>query len=61
LFDFDVPILEDSSANPEKGTGVLMVCSYGDRFDVDAINRHHLTPKLILSKQGEFCMAIIKD
>ncbi|MFH1503734.1 MAG: valine--tRNA ligase [Candidatus Diapherotrites archaeon] len=53
LFDFDVPIIADSSANPEKGTGVLMVCSYGDKYDVDAINRYKLNPKLIFDKSGK--------
>lgn len=52
LFNFDVPIIADESAEMDKGTGVLMVCSYGDRFDVDAINRHKLEPKLILGKDG---------
>jgi valyl-tRNA synthetase len=53
LFDFEVPIISDESAEPEKGTGVLMICSYGDKFDVDAINRHKLVPKLILNKNGK--------
>jgi len=53
LFNFEVPIIADKSADPEKGTGVLMICSYGDRFDVDAINRHKLNPRLILNKQGK--------
>jgi len=52
LFNHEVPILEDESANIEKGTGILMICSYGDRFDVDAINRHKLEPKLVLSEDG---------
>lgn len=52
LYSYEVPIIADSSANPEKGTGVLMICSYGDRFDVDAINRHKLNPKIILDKSG---------
>lgn len=52
LFNQEVPILEDESADIEKGTGVLMICSYGDRFDVDAINRHKLQPKLILNPNG---------
>lgn len=52
FFNFEVPIISDASANPEKGTGVLMVCSYGDRFDVDAINRHNLDSKVILGIDG---------
>ncbi len=52
LFYHKVPILADESADMEKGTGVLMICSYGDRFDVDAINRHNLAPRVILNKDG---------
>ena len=29
-----------------------MVCSYGDRFDVDAINKHGLEPKIVINKDG---------
>ena len=52
LFNQEVPILEDSSAQIDKGTGVLMVCSYGDKYDAEAINKHKLTPKLVLEKDG---------
>ena len=52
LFDFEVPILADESADIEKGTGVLMICSYGDKYDAEAINRHKLTARVILSKDG---------
>ncbi len=52
LFDFEVPVLEDASAEIEKGTGVLMVCSYGDKFDVDAINRFGLEPRIIFTQDG---------
>ena len=52
LFNQEVPILEDASAEIDKGTGVLMICSYGDRFDADAIQRHKLTPKVIVNPDG---------
>lgn len=52
LFGHEVPIIEDRSANMEKGTGALMVCSYGDKFDVDAITRHKLSPRVIFNKNG---------
>ncbi|MBT4165734.1 valine--tRNA ligase [archaeon] len=52
LFNFEVPILEDESAEIDKGTGVLMICSYGDKYDVKSINRHKLEPKLILNPDG---------
>jgi len=52
LFNQEVLILEDKSADMKKGTGVLMICSYGDRFDVEAINKHKLVPRVIFSEDG---------
>jgi valyl-tRNA synthetase len=34
LFGQKVPILEDPEADPEKGTGVVMCCTFGDQTDV---------------------------
>ena len=39
----------------------VLFFSYGDKFDVDAINRHKLTPKLILDKQGKISEGKYKD
>ena len=66
LFDFEVPIIADKSADIGKGTGALMVCSYGDKFDVDAINRYKLVEKIILNtngtiKEGEYKGLKIKE
>ena len=52
LFNFEVPIMEDKSAEIDKGTGVLMICSYGDKFDVEAINSRKLKPRIVLNKEG---------
>ena len=53
LFEYDVPIIADKSADIEKGTAVLMVCSYGDKYDVDAIKRYKLEPRVIFSLDGK--------
>ena len=52
LFDFEVPIMPDEFADMKKGTGAMMICSYGDKYDVEAITRHKLTPKIILNQNG---------
>jgi len=52
LFNHEVLIMADESAEIDKGTGVLMVCSYGDKYDAEAINKHNLEPRLILEKDG---------
>ena len=35
LFLAPVPIMADENADPEKGTGILMVCTFGDAMDVE--------------------------
>ena len=35
LFKAPVPIIADEGADPEKGTGILMVCTFGDAADVE--------------------------
>ncbi|MFW6312093.1 MAG: class I tRNA ligase family protein, partial [Nanoarchaeota archaeon] len=35
LFDYEVPIMEDSSVAKDKGTGLMMVCTFGDKEDID--------------------------
>jgi len=52
LFEFEVPIIADESADMEKGTGVLMICSYGDKYDAEAVNRHKLKPRIVLNLDG---------
>jgi valyl-tRNA synthetase len=52
LFNQEVPILADESAQIDKGTGVLMICSYGDKYDAASIAKHKLTPKIVLEPNG---------
>ncbi len=61
IFNHEVPIIVDDSADIEKGTGILMVCSYGDKYDVEAIKRHKLKPKIIFSKKGLLPIAPYKE
>jgi len=35
LFENKVPILPDEKVNPEKGTGLVMCCTFGDKTDVE--------------------------
>jgi len=52
VFGNEVPIIADDSASIDKGTGAMMVCAYGDKYDVDAVNRHKLEPRVIFNKNG---------
>ena len=39
LFDFEVPIMIDERADPEKGTGLVMCCTFGDSTDMEWLRR----------------------
>lgn len=52
LFHVPVPIMSDSMADPEKGTGVVMVCTYGDQTDVEWVKRLKLASRQILDRDG---------
>lgn len=53
LFKQKVPIFADTSAHMEKGTGILMICSYGDKYDVEAVHKRKLTPRVIFTPDGK--------
>lgn len=53
LFGYKVPIFTDESANPEKGSGILIVCSFGDKFDAEAIAKRKLEPRILFTKDGK--------
>lgn len=35
LYDFDVPVLADENAQIDKGTGIVMCCTFGDAVDLE--------------------------
>lgn len=53
LFDFEVPILPDERADPEKGTGIVMCCTFGDQADIDWQKAHNLPIKTAIGKNGK--------
>ena len=53
LFGVKVPILEDDSVEMDKGTGIMMCCTFGDEADIEKWRKHELELKLILNKYGK--------
>jgi valyl-tRNA synthetase len=53
LFGQTVPILEDAGADPEKGTGAVMCCTFGDSADVTWWYTHHLPLVEALGRDGK--------
>jgi valyl-tRNA synthetase len=54
LFHARVPIVAAEHADPEKGTGILMICTFGDICDVDWWKSSGQPVKQVLSKDGRF-------
>lgn len=52
LFHTPVPIIADARADPEKGTGVVMVCTFGDQTDVEWWLEYDLPMRQILGPDG---------
>jgi valyl-tRNA synthetase len=52
LFGKLVPVLADPAADPEKGTGAVMCCTFGDTTDVNWWQRHHLPLVQVLDRAG---------
>lgn len=53
LFGQSVPLLEDDLVNPEKGSGLVMVCTFGDKTDVIWYNKHNLPYRQVIGLNGK--------
>ena len=48
-----VPIFPSEKADPEKGTGILMLCTFGDDADVEWWRTHDLELRPMIARNGE--------
>tara|TARA_Y100000034_G_scaffold68038_1_gene82130 strand:+ start:9442 stop:11811 length:2370 start_codon:yes stop_codon:yes gene_type:complete len=53
LFDFDVKIMEDKRVDPEKGTGIVMCCTFGDQTDMEWQKAYNLPIKEAITSDGK--------
>lgn len=52
IFEQKVPILADEKVDPNKGTGIVMGCTFGDSIDVEWYYKHNLPLKISINKDG---------
>lgn len=57
LLGFDVPLLADAKADPQKGTGAVMCCTFGDATDVEWWYTHKLPLKMLIGRDGRMTSA----
>lgn len=54
LFNDTVPLLADEQVDPEKGTGLVMCCTFGDKTDIHWYKTHKLPYKAIIGRDGKW-------
>jgi valyl-tRNA synthetase len=52
LFGHEVPILEDERVDREKGSGVVMCCTFGDQNDIEWYQAHDLELRTAIDESG---------
>jgi valyl-tRNA synthetase len=52
IFHVPVPIIANEKADPEKGTGILMVCTFGDMMDVEWWRQYGLPLRQTIGREG---------
>lgn len=52
LFDYRVPVISDSAVDTKFGTGVVMICTFGDKQDVRWWMEHHLPLRQAIDRNG---------
>ncbi len=53
LFGHTVPILSDELVDIEKGSGLVMVCTFGDKTDIIWYKKHNLAYKQVIGFDGK--------
>jgi len=48
----EVKLMTDAMVDPEFGTGVVMICTYGDKADVKFVQQHSLPVIMTLNEKG---------
>lgn len=53
IFGQKVPILSDEKVDPKFGTGVVMICTFGDKTDIKLWKFHKLPLRICIRKDGK--------
>ncbi len=61
LFGVRVPILTDDTVDPEKGTGIMMCCTFGDEADIEKWKKHKLDTRVVLNKFGKLDLSSLLE
>lgn len=54
LFNYEVPVLPDDQVLPQKGTGLVMCCTFGDTTDIAWYKKHQLPYRPAIGPDGRW-------
>ena len=54
IYNFEVPILQDEKVQIDKGTGLVMVCTFGDKTDIEWFHKFNLPYKQSVGFDGRW-------
>jgi valyl-tRNA synthetase len=54
IFNYEVPILEDATVSMDKGTGLVMCCTFGDKNDIYWYKTHKLNYRASIGRDGKW-------
>ena len=60
VINIDVPIMADEKVDAEKGTGIVMCCTFGDQTDIEWWKKYNLPLKNIFTNDGHIIDSIEK-
>ena len=60
VIDVDVPIIADEKVAIDKGTGVVMCCTFGDQTDIEWWKKYNLPLKYIFTEDGRIADSVPK-
>lgn len=52
LYGMEVPIMADEKVDMEKGTGIVMCCTFGDQTDVEWYKQYNLPLRMLINSDG---------
>lgn len=61
LFGVHVPIIADENVKIDKGTGLVMCCTFGDETDIDWWRKHQLLTRISLDEYGKLRFILEED
>lgn len=54
VYKNQVPVLADEEVDPEKGTGLVMCCTFGDKMDITWFKKHKLPYRQAIGLDGKW-------